>query len=110
MFSWCRNLRRIELPKNLTVIDSSAFTGCVELEELHIPEGVRAIKDGTFYGCKKLKRLYLPASVESIDPGKRERYLDSRTFANCEKLVIYAPAGSYAETFSRKNNIPFVAV
>lgn len=110
MFSWCRNLRRIELPKNLTVIDSSAFTGCVELEELHIPEGVRAIKDGTFYGCKKLKRLYLPASVESIDPGKREQYLDSRTFANCEKLVIYAPAGSYAETFSRKNNIPFVAV
>ena len=133
LFRWCFKLRRVDLPSNLTAIGSGAFaschglaelmlpdtvreieecafSNCMSLQELRIPEGVQAIREGTFNGCKKLVRLYLPASVETIEPGQRQRRMDTRTFGDCEMLVIYAPAGSFAESFAKKNGIPFEAV
>ena len=94
----------------MSVIERCAFSGCQKLEELHVPDGVREINEGAFNGCKKLNQLYLPASVEKIEPGKRARHLDTRTFGECEMLTIYAPAGSYAESFALENRIRFTAI
>ena len=105
-FSGCVKLKSIRLPDNVRIIGRSAFEGCVELEELKIPDGVREIKTGTFSSCRKLEKLYLPASIENIEIGTRVRGFDTRTFANCESLVIYAPEGSYAQTYALENNIP----
>jgi hypothetical protein len=30
-------------------------------------------------------------------------------FDNCPDVTIYAPTGSYAETWAKEHNIPFVA-
>jgi hypothetical protein len=30
-------------------------------------------------------------------------------FASRDTVTVYAPAGSYAETYAQKHNIPFVA-
>lgn len=109
-FSHCLKLQELQLPETVRGIGKSAFFGCVALEELTIPDGVREIKEGTFGGCKKLSRLYLPASIEKIEPGSNSRHFDTRTFNGCESLVICAPSGSYAESYAKKNNIPFAAV
>ena len=35
--------------------------------------------------------------------------IDETAFQSSPNVVIYAPAGSYAETYAKENNIPFVA-
>jgi hypothetical protein len=36
-------------------------------------------------------------------------YIGALAFNECPNLTIHAPAGSYAETYAKENNIPFVA-
>ena len=43
--------------------------------------------------------ICLPASILEIG---------ADAFKDCHKLTIHAPAGSYAETYAKENNIPFV--
>lgn len=65
-----------------------------------IPEGVTAIGDRAFAGCEKLIQVHIPESLREI-----EEY----AFWKCADAAIHAPAGSYAETYAKENNIPFVA-
>ena len=46
-----------------------------------------------------LKELHIPSSVTNIE---------DFVFTGCEKLVIYTPAGSYAERYAKEHNINFV--
>ena len=84
----------------VTEIADGAFFGCEIMESLTIPEGVLCIGRQVFDRCCNLKDLHLPASVARIDS-----YIGSMR----SNLTIHAPAGSYAEQYAKKNNIPFVA-
>ena len=72
--------------KNITFID--------------IPEGVSGIGDRAFVGCKALLEIHIPKTVSVIG---------EYAFWECSCVSIHAPAGSYAETYAKENNIPFVA-
>ena len=121
-FERCSNLEKITLPESLSEIDWGAFAGCISLNEVTIPgnvkeishgafekclalkkaticEGVTSIEVRAFYLCEELQVICIPASVSSIALA---------AFTGCEKLCIHAPAGSYAETYAKENNIPFV--
>lgn len=65
-----------------------------------IMEGIKRIGESAFAGCVYMTDLCLPISVAKISPD---------AFDDCHKLTIHAPAGSYAETYAKENNIPFVA-
>ena len=114
-FSGCGKLKDLDLPDSVTTIGEGAFANCGHLKTLRIPEGVHTIKNATFRNCSSLERLYLPASVTSIKLGEQKHMsrhwmMDSRTFGDCGKLKICAPAGSYAVIFAFQNHIPFEAV
>ena len=53
-----------------------------------------------FSRCKNLKHIHLTQNINTID-----RW----AFSDSPDLIIYAPAGSYAETYAKENNIPFEA-
>ena len=72
--------------KNITFID--------------IPKGVSGIGDRAFVGCKALLEIHIPKTVSAIG---------EYAFWECSSISIHAPAGSYAETYAKENNIPFVA-
>ena len=97
----CRNLTSIIIPEGMTVIEEHTFSGCKSLKEIDIPEGVTKIEWCAFYGCKNLTGIRIPNSVKEIDES---------AFGGCNNLTIYAPAGSYAETFAKKEKICFVAL
>lgn len=99
-FYHCTLLEKVGLSKGLIRIRQSAFAFCRSLKEITIPEGVLAIDDNAFWRCVALEKIVLPAELTSI--GKD-------AFYDCAKLTIHAPAGSYAETYAKKNSIPFVA-
>ena len=63
-------------------------------------EGIKKISAQVFAGCTYLESVRLPASIEEIAPD---------AFEGCKALTIYAPVGSYAETYAKEHNIPFVA-
>lgn len=92
-------IKSAKLPKNLIKIKSSTFERCTDLEEITIPNKVQIIEDEAFYRCKNLKKIFIPKSVTEI---KKD------VFFNCDNLTIYGYAGSYAESYAKNNNIPFI--
>ena len=96
----CRKITQVTIEQGVERIEESAFNKCRALRSVEIPSSVTAIGRWAFFLCEALEDLWIPASVTEIH---------SRAIVDCPKLTIHAPAGSYAETYAKENNIPFVA-
>lgn len=79
--------------------------GAAYLEEVIFEEGTKAIPDYMCAGNKSIKRVIIPESVSSIGSYLFKTYYNEGI--DREKLAIYGVAGSYAEGYARKYNIPF---
>ena len=60
------NIRKIVIPKGITIIDSLAFENCTYLEEITFPDTLIEIEDQAFYGCQNLNEIVLPNTVSHI--------------------------------------------
>ena len=67
-------------------------------DDVVIPEGVTQIGREAFQFCWGLTGVVFPKTLKVIDP---------YAFYKC-RMTIHASAGSYAETYAKENNIPFV--
>ena len=65
-FQYCRKLRSITIPDNVTVLGSYIFEFCSNLEEIILPDGINKIPSGFAYHCDKLKSFVIPESVTGI--------------------------------------------
>ncbi len=72
------NLKSIEIPSSVTIIEDGAFDTCKSLSNITIPDGVTSIGVGTFYGCTNLSSINIPYSVMSISHS---------AFQNCISLT-----------------------
>ena len=127
-YSDCEALKELVIPKGVSKLPDNIFSsdgwfnGC-GFETVTIPDHITAIGNCAFAGCKMLKKVVLSANMTEIPRMVFERCeaLESvwipggvsaiavDAFRGCAKLTIHAPAGSYAETYAKENNIPFVA-
>ena len=98
-FAKCKKIKEVSIPEGVEHIAEYAFSECTSLEKVYLPKSLSVIKYMAFAGCKKLKEIHINGNIKKLD----------HTFDNCENLTIHAPAGSYAEEYAKKNNIPFVA-
>lgn len=120
-FAWCKNLESISLPDSVTALGAAAFEWCKKLKAVSLSESITSIGPDTFSECDSLTDLIIPASVESIShkafwgcenlesiiiPPTVKR-IDNNAFLFCRKMTIYSVAGSAAEAFARKKEIPF---
>ncbi len=64
-----KNLRKITLSNNVTIIRSSAFSNCTALETVVFSNKLKSIEELAFKGCTSLNKVEIPASVESISIG-----------------------------------------
>ena len=94
-FIGCTNLKQVNLGENVTFIGGGAFERC-GLEEIAIPDTISFITIGAFANCTDMEKISIPASVTEIG---------ENAFENCEKLIIFTPKESYAETYARENGI-----
>ena len=99
-FARCTSLTNVNMGKNVTEIYMGAFYGCTSLTSITIPNGVTTIDLWTFLDCTSLTSVTIPSSVTLIN---------LEAFGGCAGLTIYGVKGSYAETYAKENNIPFVA-
>lgn len=84
----------------ITLIDGGAFERC-GLKELTLPDTITFINMGAFSDCAELTKIEIPPSVSGIGEG---------VFDGCESLTIYGSRGSFAESYAKENEIPFLAV
>jgi len=98
-FSWCEKLISIVIPGGVETISSQMFDSCFALERVELLNGVTQIEHSVFAGCSNLKEVVIPSSVTSID---------TRAFEGCDSVVIYTPAGSYAEQWAKENGVEVV--
>ncbi|MCL1988422.1 MAG: Mur ligase family protein [Firmicutes bacterium] len=94
----CNSLTRVVLPKNLRILEESAFSRCQKLREVVMNDKVLEIHRRAFGNCTNLRQINIPPSCTVIG---------EEAFLNCEKLTIYGKIGSFAEEYARQNNIPF---
>ena len=78
VFTWCREMRSIQLPDNLEAIPAAFLKNCFALTTIDIPETVTAIGDEAFSGCTLLTHIVIPEAVTS---------LGNAAFQNCYKLT-----------------------
>ena len=110
-FYGCDALKYIDLPDNLTSIGSSAFYDCGGIKSITLPNGVTSIGDMAFNRCYSLTGIAIPASVTSI--GSCAFHTDSDynyPSYRLPNLTIYGYTGSYAETYAKKQDIPFFSL
>lgn len=83
------------MPKTITEIPASSFSGRKNLLEVIIPEGVTTIQPSTFSECRSIRKIVLPSTISE---------LSYRAFYNCEHLEeINIPLGIQSipdETFN----------
>jgi hypothetical protein len=120
-FAGCRKLASVSLPGSKITYGTGAFSGCRKLadkkkmviianilfdyfgheEHVVIPDGVIALGDQVLNNIQ-LESATVPESVIAIGP---------YTFPSWnEDFVLYAPAGSYAETYAKEKKIKFEAL
>lgn len=91
----------LTISDSVTSIGGVAFRGCSGFTgSLIITDSVMSIGWGAFWGCSGLNgKIYIPANVTEIG---------QYAFADINNPVIYGVPGSYAETYAKENNIPFI--
>lgn len=90
-----------EIPQGVTATNWGLFQNCTNLTSIVIPDSMTSIKERMFSGCKNLTSVTIPASVISIG---------DYAFWNCTNLKVYGYAGSMAEEYCVKENIPFASI
>lgn len=98
-FSGCKALTSIAVPDNAISVGKYAFYDCSGLTRAVMGTNVTTIGQNAFDGCKNLISIVIPQNIKNID-------LDA--FRACDKLVIYADKGGYAETYANNHHIQFI--
>ncbi len=68
-FSFCENLKNIEIPSNVSCIKYYAFGWCRNLKSIKLTENITQIEDSVFYYCGKLESIEISSNLESIGYG-----------------------------------------
>ena len=97
-FKGCINLYEIHVPGTVERIGDHAFFESY-LIEATIAEGVESIGETAFCYCPLLKSVTIPASVT---------FIGEDAFSESDSVILTVEAGSYAEEYARKNEIPYV--
>ena len=65
-FDYCKSLSSVKMPANLESIESWAFWSCSSLSSIEIPKNTQRIGEEAFENCAGLNSIEIPASVISI--------------------------------------------
>ncbi len=102
------------VPKSVTHIGRMAFYDCYHLKRVKLPSGLTDIGDYAFCMCG-LSSVTVPASVVrigryaiSVDKSVTVKGMNTKiAYGGIYAARVYAPKGSYAESYCQRNDIVF---
>lgn len=83
-YAFNKNIKKVIIPPNVTLIKKGMFYGCEQLVEVEIPSTVIEIEDHAFHNCVNLKQVV-------IGEASRINKIGNYAFAGCinlEELII----------------------
>ena len=87
VFSNCRSLTQVILPKHLTEIRAEAFEACMLLCTVALPRQLHSIGHRAFAGCSKLVCL----TYRGAEADRRRLQVAANAFEGCQALTV--PSG-----------------
>ena len=84
VFSHCRSLTQISLPRHLTEIGAEAFEACGSLCTVALPQQLRYIGHRAFAGCSQLVCL----TYRGTKVNRRRLQVAANAFEGCHALTI----------------------
>ena len=102
LFHYINNAKDVYVPDGVKIVDQAAIESWV-IETVHLPNSVTTIEKNSLTG-RRLEKVWIPASTKKIKAGAFKG-----AYGIPDKLVIHLAAGSAAEKYAAKYNIPFIA-
>ncbi len=130
VFSECKSLEKVELSSKLEEMGSAIFEG-TGISSITIPKTVTTMQtyvayNGPLAGANELKTVIFEEGIRNIpdyaisssNGSNVEKVVIPETvikigkysFYNCKEFTIYGYKNSYAETYAKENEIPFLSV
>ena len=112
-FEDCTNLTTVILPKSMTTIGESIFSGCENLKYAPIHDGVTEVMAGAYSGTAVKMLDGLPSSIEKIGAGafNSSNYNEESGYITFGVLNIDHPVeiggGAFAGAVVQQLNLPF---
>lgn len=102
-FYGCNSLQSVDFSSDtqLKIIPANCFSGCSSITEVTISDGITTVSARAFLNCSSLSDVTIYPSVTSIG---------EKAFSGCNNMRILGWTNSYAETYAKENNIPFVSL
>lgn len=69
MFFNSADIKQVNLPDTISVIEAQAFAICRELTEARLPDSINEIGHHAFRDCRSLKKVVFPKNLKSIPVG-----------------------------------------
>ncbi len=129
IFYWCRNLKSIDIPSSVTLLDGTFNFSSLESINVHKNNSVYTSLDGVLFDknittliayppSKTDTEYHIPEGVTTVNqltynvktlfvPKSVTKIIESEIY---ELSTIYGIKGSYAETYAQENGIQFVAL
>lgn len=76
-FSYCYNLREVEIHQQIKGLNDYTFADCIELQKVIIPDNLEKIGDYAFHMCGRLETINIPSGL---------KHIGSYAFNSCGKL------------------------
>ncbi|MBQ3565746.1 MAG: leucine-rich repeat protein [Oscillospiraceae bacterium] len=105
------NIEKIIIKSGITAINAEQFKCYPNLVEVVIEDGVESIGTKAFYDCDNLNKITISSSVTEI--GENILWTGASWDSDNSPVVnavIHTPAGSYAETYAKENDIKYVTI
>lgn len=123
-FEYCKMLRTVSIPGNITNIEDGAFKNCYELASVIISEGTVTIGNDAFANCEALSLIIIPDSVNEIKSNAFKsccslstitippsvKKIAGNAFNDCKALTIICEKDSEAYRYAHKNHIPIIPI
>ena len=97
-FSYCKFLVEVNMPDGIEKIKDNAFTNCISLIDVVIPDSMKTIEDLSFSRCTSLVRIIIPRSIKTIG---------EYAFFYCPSLEEVVFKGKTLEEVYLMKNYPF---
>ncbi|MDR0983450.1 MAG: leucine-rich repeat protein [Ruminococcus sp.] len=118
------DITEVILPDGITLIKQGAFYSCTDLASITLPSLLEKIGIDAFFYCKSLSSVIIPDGVTEIEQmafsyahglqyaeiPESVTFIGKNAFIDCDDLTICGKVGSYAETYAKKAEIPFVEI
>ena len=98
-FSYCEQLKGVNLPNTITSIGGWAFFNCISLLSINLPNSLTYIGNSAFECCHSLTNISIPHKVTLIG---------DNAFKHCEAMTLLSYNAQDCEDFLSGNSHPFV--